>query len=726
MIGAGAANSRVRQPSSQGRRRRFQRFLMLVMTLGSIPIRGLGAAELASPSTASLEASPPGAPASSGAERYQYLSPQPGSRYVSPWNNVVIRLGPYVRAGSLRAGAVAVTGSLSGIHVGTLVLSDDARTVVFKPDRPFARGETVAIRVDGVIATLRGDAVPPLRYSFQVSPADPKQQPHRELDELLGSPSDARAPVARRPLVTATASQQTAQGCEGLPTNYIHTTLLASNHPDPGRIFLAPITQAAASPHGRLLILDNNNMPVFFRDLPIRAFDFKRQANGLLTYFIEPGFKFLAMDSTYTVVDTFRAGNGYTTDAHELVLLPNGHALLMVTDWEPVDMSAIVQGGYPDAFVGGLIVQELDAAKNVVFQWRSWDHFKITDMIECDGHWLTDDVIDWVHGNAIELDRDGNLLISSRHLNEITKIDRPTGAVIWRLGLNAKNNDFGFEGDARGFSHQHDIRRMPNGNITLFDNGNCLAPEYSRGLEYSLDESGRVATFVREYRNTPDIYCSAMGNMQRFADGGTLIGWGATYVNPNVTELHADGSKAWEIGFGEPTTWSYRAFRFPWETTRFSTAQDSLDFGAVSASGHEDRSLTIRNPSGRDLGITCFVSTDTSFFVTDPVPVLVPAFGNATVNVRFKPLADGPHDASLYVRAANDTELVARVVAVRGVKIPAVPVLPAAGLPLLGGVLLGVAVKTLRAGSRPRVTCAAGGVAPPCRTAGDASFPCGS
>ena len=26
------------------------------------------------------------------------------------------------------------------------------------------------------------------------------------------------------------------------------------------------------------------------------------------------------------------------------------------------------------------LFQELDAAKNVVFQWRSWDHFQITDM----------------------------------------------------------------------------------------------------------------------------------------------------------------------------------------------------------------------------------------------------------------------------------------------------------------------------------------------------------
>src|SRR2546422_8452549 len=49
-----------------------------------------------------------------------------------------------------------------------------------------------------------------------------------------------------------------------------------------------------------------------------------------------------------------------------------------------------------------------------------------------------------VHGNSIELDSDGNLLLSSRHMSEITKIDRQTGDIIWRMGLNSKHNDFTF------------------------------------------------------------------------------------------------------------------------------------------------------------------------------------------------------------------------------------------------------------------------------------------
>ena len=157
-------------------------------------------------------------------------------------------------------------------------------------------------------------------------------------------------------------------------------------------------------------------------------------------------------------------------------------------------MDSIVPGGNPNAIVTGLIIQEIDTNKNVVFQWRSWDHFAITDVASCYASVsLTGPRIDYAHGNAIELDHDGNLLISSRFMNEITKINRQTGAIIWRFGLNADNNMFTIINDTRGFSHQHDVRRLNNGHITVFDNGNCLSPEYSRTLEYELDEDNMIA-----------------------------------------------------------------------------------------------------------------------------------------------------------------------------------------------------------------------------------------
>jgi len=213
-----------------------------------------------------------------------------------------------------------------------------------------------------------------------------------------------------------------------------------------------------------------------------------------------------------------------------------------------------------------MIYQELDRARDVVFEWRTWDHFQITDAIGVD---FTADRIDYVHSNALVLDNDGNWLVSHRHLSEITKINRTTGDIVWRLG--GKNNQFRFVNDindSTGFHYQHDIRAMENGNYLLYDNGNFHSPPFSRAVEYQLDASGKTATVAWQYRNTPDIYGWFMGSAQRLPGGNTFISWGGTYENtdPTITEVHPDGSKAFELTI-EDSTLTYRAFRFPWSGT---------------------------------------------------------------------------------------------------------------------------------------------------------------
>ena len=143
-------------------------------------------------------------------------------------------------------------------------------------------------------------------------------------------------------------------------------------------------------------------------------------------------------------------------------------------------MSQIVPNGKTNALVTGLIIQKINSEKEVTFQWRSLDHMLITDATHED---LTADRIDYVHGNSIEVDSDGHIIISSRHLDEITKINTVTGAIIWRLG--GKNNQFSFVNDTAKFSHQHSARILKNGNLFLFDNGVFHTPQYSRAVEYS-------------------------------------------------------------------------------------------------------------------------------------------------------------------------------------------------------------------------------------------------
>jgi hypothetical protein len=82
------------------------------------------------------------APAAAG---YEYLSPEPGSERNSRWNNVVLRPGGALSPGRSDARALSVLGSTSGRHDGRFEVSDDGRTLVFTPARPFDPGETVRV-----------------------------------------------------------------------------------------------------------------------------------------------------------------------------------------------------------------------------------------------------------------------------------------------------------------------------------------------------------------------------------------------------------------------------------------------------------------------------------------------------------------------------------------------------------------------------------------------------
>ena len=490
----------------------------------------------------------------SNIDGFMFISPLPGSCLVSRETNIILRPGGLLDPGTInRTSALAVRGSLSGTHSGETVLSDDSRTIVFSPSTPFLRGETVTVSVKRGIRTSDGADVEPVTFSFTITTTPGGVESRIPLTaglvNLMGVNQGSHQVI--RP------GEGLSSILDSLPADFPPVSLLETDNPSSGGIFMDNIVfDTTIHTTTYLMILDNSGHPLSYHRTGTQSLDFMLQPNGLFTYFDVPHARFAETDTSYAVIRTFSAGNGYRADPHELRLLPNGHALLIALDPEIVRMDTIVPGGNPNATVIGNIIQELDQSQNVVFQWRSWDHFRIIDAIHEN---LTAPDIDYVHMNAIDIDTDGNLLLSSRHLSEITKINRQTGDIIWRLG--GVHNQFTFTNDTLGFSYQHAVRRIANGNITLFDNGNFHTPPFSRALEFQVDENAMTATLAWQYRNTPDILGTAMGYVQRLDDGNTLIGWGA--ANPSVTEVRPDGSKALELSLPQGV-FSYRAILFPW------------------------------------------------------------------------------------------------------------------------------------------------------------------
>jgi hypothetical protein len=312
------------------------------------------------------------------------------------------------------------------------------------------------------------------------------------------------------------------------------------------------------------LILNTMGEVVYYNPFPNppSSVDFKLQPNGKISYY--RGDKYFLLDSTFTIIDSVSC-IGYYTDAHDLQIINNNHYLLLGLEDTIMDLSGYNyfnhngSPGSPNANVTADVIQELDSNKNVVFEWHALTHFQFDDV---DEFWLNSpNNVDWTHTNAMELDADGNILISSRHFNEITKIDHATGNIIWRLG--GKENQFTIYNDSLIFRGQHDIRRIANGNITLYDNGNYTNPHGARGVEYALDETNKTATLVWSYTHDPNLFSYAAGNNQRVSDSRKLI----NYANRNMGNvafslIDSLNNPLAELSFFD-TSASYRVFFYP-------------------------------------------------------------------------------------------------------------------------------------------------------------------
>ena len=506
---------------------------------------------------------------------FSYLSPLPGSTLVPRTTNIIVRrqatVGRELLPGLART---EIRGSSSGFHSARCTLAADGSTVLWVPDVPFTAGEQVTVTLPPWFHGRAAESGKSYAWSFTVSPSR--------------VPSGVAATVAGGPRFRAQAGVTAGSGADSVPATLPAVRLLTSDHPSAGSLFLAA-ANATAGTAQYAMIVDNSGVPVAYRSTaPLSCDDFKVQPNGLLSYAVVRWVDVwgglaqaveMVTDSTFAVIDSFQCGNGYTTDPHEFRMLPNGHAIMLAYDPEYVDMSLVVPGGNPDAIVYGSIIQELDEAKNVVFQWRSWDYVPITDCYDD----LTAPVLDYIHVNAIDVDTDGNLLVSCRETSTILKIDRFTGDVVWRLG--GKRSQFMFYGEHAAsapnyFSFQHDVRRIANGHITLMDNGNQHAPPYSRAVEYALDETAMTATLVWEYRHAPDVFNPAAGSVQRLPGGNTMIGWGNDNLLGSgiaaLTEVRPDGGVALEMSL-PAGLFSYRALKFPWTSDQPSASVSVLD-----------------------------------------------------------------------------------------------------------------------------------------------------
>ncbi len=485
-----------------------------------------------------------------GFTQFDYLSPIPNSQYHSKFAEICIRPGYPVSTNDLALFKQAqIIGSISGNISFSVVLVEQRKTLILRPEQSFAPTEKVHVFFPKEIK--KNDLAPLDNFSYSFTISANIKYPEVKTEEEILSNFIFRSP-------------------DTIPDNFPTVEIETWGTPASGRYFLTPVF----GPYN-LMILNQDGSPLHYSTTSTisRTNNLDKIDDQTLVVNDLLNFAYVSLDTTYSPIRAYTCQNGYSLDFHDFHINPdNENALLMSYDKQIVDMSMIISGGNPNAFVTGTVIQEIDENDNVVFQWRSWDHFNILDGISEGNNPIdfTTGSFNYTHSNSLEYDEDGHIIISHRHMNEVTKIDRNSGNTIWRLG--GKNNQFTFVNDSlMGINQQHDARRLDNGNLSIFDNGMLHNPPVTRIVEYELDETNLTANLIWSYANENNQVTGVTGNAQRLPNGNTLINWGrrennGTNFQDLMLEVDPLGNKIMEMRFTDSISvgYSYRGYKYEW------------------------------------------------------------------------------------------------------------------------------------------------------------------
>ncbi|MCF8399310.1 MAG: aryl-sulfate sulfotransferase [Bacteroidales bacterium] len=566
-----------------------------------------------------------------------YVSPEPGSEYINPENRIALRTGDLIDIASVNEQMIKLSGTKSGNIPADFKLSKDGKTLIFIPSRNFQYKEKVFVSISKGVRTLEGKVLPALTFDFTIKAGDNKhllrafyQSEEKERIKLLQS-----APLTRSN--TKTNINLITYGNYGLPQSFPEPQVSFMTNPHPGYAFCTP--RPVESPTNTYapynLIIDKYGTPLFYREWHMRTSLLQVIPGNRLVYgqFDEEHPEecvFYTMNNKYEHLDTLTMGNGYIPDRHAIYMYANGNHLLISYDAQQINMSKVVPGGNPNATVIGLVIQELDANHNVVFQWRSWDHFEITDAV---GISLTAPTVDYVHANSINPTPDGHFVVSCRNMCEVTKINRNTGEIIWRLGKHAKNNTFTIENDPQGFYWQHDAIYYTGDTLSVYNNDTKQGLGISRPMKYIINEEQLNAGLVWTYMNIPPVYAPATGSSKLLDKGNMLICWGFTWPVA-YTEVNINRIKQWEVEFPE-NIWQYQVFKDDWETGTFSSNSDTIDFGNNEPGTPATTNFVLSNHTDEEIQINSASHHEEVFQLITSLPATIPAQGSLEMTVQF-------------------------------------------------------------------------------------------
>ncbi len=255
------------------------------------------------------------------------------------------------------------------------------------------------------------------------------------------------------------------------------------------------------------------------------------------------------LDGTLARINTVGGG----ADHHDILLLPNGDYVIGRSFMRTgVDMSSC--GGSTRGTLRDFELQELTPSGALVWSWLASDHIPVSEVAaQFKGNCgFGGDIYHW---NSVEPDGNG-FVLSFRNLDAVYDIDKATGDPIWKLGGKPEPESLSVIGDPDSsvstFCGQHDARVLPDGTVTVFDDGTGCG-RTARSVRYAVDTTSMTATLVQSLTR-PLTHSWCCGSTRMLPGGDWVTDWGSTRY---VTEQSASGATIFQLSFAQLA--SYRA-----------------------------------------------------------------------------------------------------------------------------------------------------------------------
>ena len=257
---------------------------------------------------------------------------------------------------------------------------------------------------------------------------------------------------------------------------------------------------------------------------------------------------------------------------HDVFPMPNGNVLALTIQDTLLPIPEDVEVPENYAFVDSLPwfgdrIVEWNNDGNEVWSWSVFDHFDLVDWNQESYELLfvhlspAEFFFEWTHSNAIWFDEVENVVyLSVRNMSRIAKIDYPSGEIIWNMGKEMPSGDVTVGTDL-GFSGQHSIKVLENGNLMMYDNGIENDSLVSRGLEISVSETDSIphAEMVWEYILPSGLGSGLMSDCDRLSNGNSLL---TSTVGNYIVEVSPENEIIWEV-LPDQEGSTYRSERIP-------------------------------------------------------------------------------------------------------------------------------------------------------------------